>query len=284
MTPPFRLRKRKVNTEKRDYGHVLVLAGSRGMSGAAVMVAKAALRAGAGLVTVGVPKAIYPIVARQMMEGMVKPLAATSQGALAMSAWREIRAWLPKVTACAIGPGLSVNPATQRLVHRAIASLTVPMVLDADGINAFRGQAKGLRNAKAPIIVTPHQREAARLLGLSEETIERQRRQIAAQAAKTYNVVFVLKGHRTVVSTPDGRVSVNQTGNPGMATAGSGDVLTGVIVGLLAQGLPPFDAARLGVYAHGLAGDLAAKKVGQTSLIASDILDALPSAFKKLQS
>lgn len=282
MKPPVPsfMWKRRPDTHKGDYGHVLVVAGSIGMTGAPVLCASGALRAGAGLVTLGVPESVYFIVASQLAEVMVHPLPETLRGHLGASAWAALKPLAAKADAIACGPGLSQEPATAALVRRLVSQVDLPIVLDADGVVAFAGRYRSLlQKAKGPVVITPHPGEMARLLGVSTQAIQRKRLAVAAQVAKILRVTVVLKGHRTVVASPTGKRFVNTTGNPGMATAGMGDLLTGMIGALIGQGLVPFTAAKAGVYLHGLAGDLAAAKVGQVSLTAGDVLAALPDAF-----
>ena len=274
---------RSRNTHKGDYGHALVLAGSRGLTGAAVMTAQAAVRSGAGRVTLGTPRSVYPIVARRLVEVMTLPLKETARGSLAFSALDDILRFARKADAAAVGPGLSTRPSTRRLVAALVKRLACPLVLDADGINCLQGQAALLRKAKKRPVITPHDGEYRRLFGKKPPRALSERKEVAKKIASHYDCIVVLKGSRTVVSAPGGRVYVNHTGNPGMATGGTGDVLTGMIAAFLAQGLEPFLAASLAVYAHGKAGDAAARKKGETSLIATDLLDCLPGVLKKLE-
>jgi len=274
--------KRPVTAHKGDMGRVLILAGSRGMTGAAYLAGMAALRSGSGLVTVGVPDAVYLIIARQGAEIMVRPLPSTVKGTLSLKGIREIERMAHGQDVLAIGPGLSQHVTTQKLVRKVMTNLSNPLVIDADGLNALRGHLDILRKRKTPLILTPHPGEFLRLFGGKLDDSEVLRKKRALETAQTYGAVMVLKGHRTVVASPDGECYVNTTGNPGMATAGSGDVLTGVIAALWGQGFSGFEAACLGTYVHGLAGDLAARKVGQVSLTAGDILNTLPHAFKML--
>lgn len=276
------LPKRKPDTHKGDYGHVFVVAGSIGMTGAAALCSEAALLSGSGLVTLGICKSLNSILAKKLTEIMTRPLPETHEQTLSEKALPEILKFSEKVDCVAIGPGLSRNNSTQKLVKRLIASLNKPIVLDADGINALEGKASILKSVKAPIVVTPHPGEMSRLMPLSRNEIAKNKEKVAKGFANKYNVVCVLKGHRTVVAGPRGKIFINSTGNPGMASGGVGDVLTGMIASFIGQGLKPFDAAKLGVYLHGLAGDLAAKEKGEASLIASDLLNKLPEAIKKL--
>ena len=272
---------RRPDSQKGDYGHVLVIGGSVGFAGAPMLSALSALRSGAGLVTLAVPEEIYFVVASQMLEVMVHPLPAPEQGTLGPGSWAALQPLLAKADVIAVGPGLSQNPSAQKFVQKLIASTDLPVVLDADGINAFAGRSRPLlRKAQGPVVITPHPGEMARLLGISVDAVQRNRVKVAKETAKQLRVTVVLKGHRTVVASPAGETYTNTTGNPGMATAGAGDVLTGIIAALIGQHLDPFTAAKAGVYLHGLAGDLAARRVGQISLIAGDLLAELPAAFR----
>lgn len=273
---------RRRDSSKTDYGRVFVVAGSSGLSGACVMTTLAALRSGAGLVTVGVPKSLMSPLAKRLTEAMTFPLSETKQGTLARSAARPILRFLAKESALAIGPGLSLNRETQTVIRKVILSSRKPMVIDADGLNAFKGHTILFKKLKAPAILTPHSGEFVRLFGGKIPKTASERKHRAIKISRKFKVILVLKGHRTVVAAPTGEVYVNQSGNPGMATGGSGDVLTGVIAAFLAQKIEPFKAACLGVFVHGYAGDLAAKQKGEISLIASDIIAALPSAFQGL--
>ncbi|MBI3312332.1 MAG: NAD(P)H-hydrate dehydratase [Candidatus Omnitrophica bacterium] len=266
----FRFLWRRSNTHKGDYGHVLVIGGSVGMTGAPILCAEAALRSGAGLVSLVVPKAIYPIIARKAAaEIMVHPQPVPA------SLYR-------KADVIALGPGLSRKPAAKTLVRRLLARTTQPVVIDADGIAALKGM-KFLRRAGGAVI-TPHPGEMALLLGTTVRAVQADRKAVALKTAKRLGAVVVLKGHRTVIASPEGQMHVNTTGNPGMATAGMGDVLTGVIAALIGQGMEPFAAAKAGATVHGLAGDLAVKHIGEISLLAGDVLNELPNAFRKIQS
>ena len=272
---------RAPGAHKGDFGRVLILGGSRGMVGAAALAGEAALRAGAGLVTIGVPAEVYPILAAQVTCCMTRPLAATAAGTLAFAEIRALLEFAGQFDVVALGPGLGRHPETTRLVHELARSVEKPMVIDADALNALAEDMDVLRKAPAPRILTPHPGEMGRLAGLTTGEVQKARRNVAIWMARTHRAVFVLKGQGSIVT--DGvRVRVNRTGNPGMATGGTGDVLTGVIAALAGQGLAPFEAAVLGAHVHGLAGDIAARKFGQVSMIATDVLDALPEAFLKL--
>ena len=254
------------------------------MTGAAALCSEAALLSGSGLVTLGICKSLNPILEKKLTEVMTKPLAETKGQTLSERAFPEIMKFAEKADCVAIGPGLSRDPSTQRLIRKLIIALRKPVVLDADGINAIEGKVRLLRSAKAPIVITPHPGEMSRLIALSRNGISRAKEKVAKDFANKYNVVCVLKGHRTVVARPGGKSYVNTTGNPGMAKGGTGDVLTGMIAAFIGQGIRPFDAAKLGVYLHGLAGDLAAKDKGEVSMLASDLLNKIPDAIKKFQS
>ncbi len=273
---------RKSDSHKGDYGHVFILAGSYGLTGAAYLTSQASLLSGSGLVTLGIPESLNPIMEVKLTEVMTRPLAETKGLTPGLKAFPQINKILPGIDALAVGPGLSRNYQTQKLVHKLLLSVTKPLVLDADGINALIGKLEVLHNLKAELVITPHPGEMARLLNLSIAQVQKNRTRIAKDFAKKYNVVVVLKGYRTVIADPKGKIFINETGNPGMASAGCGDVLTGIIAAFLGQRMSAFEAAKLGVYIHGLAGDIAAKEKGRISLIATDILEKLPSAFKTI--
>lgn len=280
----IKIPKRKADSNKGDYGHVFVLAGSAGLTGAAALCAQAAIVSGSGLVTLGIAKSLNPIMARKLTEVMTKPLPETSGQTLSEKAFPEILKFAGKADCVAIGPGLSRNPGTQRLIRKLIVALSIPIVLDADGINAIEGKASILKSAKASIVITPHPGEMSRLVALSRDRISKAKEKVAKDFANKYNVVCVLKGHRTAVARPNAaKTYINKTGNPGMAKGGTGDVLTGMIASFIGQGIRPFDAARLGVYLHGLAGDLAVKEKGETSMLATDLLNKIPDAIKRYQ-
>jgi NAD(P)H-hydrate epimerase len=270
---------RLADSNKGTFGRVLVVAGSRGMSGAAVLSASAALRGGAGLVYLAVPQEILPIVASANPCYLTAPLPQDEQGRIAEAAEATLvnLAQARDVVAC--GPGLGAGPARTVLLTALLTRTKVPLVLDADALNALVGHTERLRHRPAPLILTPHPGEFARLIGSDVRAVQANRRELAVRFAADHGLVLVLKGHATLVS--DGRrVYQNGTGNPGMATGGTGDVLTGLIAALLGQGLEAFAAAQLGVYLHGLAGDLARDDLGEVSLIASDLLSYLPQVFQ----
>jgi NAD(P)H-hydrate epimerase len=277
-TPLPRLPERRPESHKGDYGRALLIGGSQGMSGAIALAGMAALRSGAGLVTLAVPRAVQDVVASFNPSYMTRGLADDGER-LDAAAADEVLALAEGMTVVALGPGLGRSSAITELVARLYREIKLPMIVDADALFALAEEKDVVHAPGGPRILTPHPGEFARLTGASAENVGSSRSEAAAKlAAGLPLTVVVLKGHRTVVADR-AQVSVNATGNPGMATGGSGDVLTGVITALVGQGLAPFDAARLGVHLHGLAGDLAAEQLGQASLIASDLVDFLPAAF-----
>jgi ADP-dependent NAD(P)H-hydrate dehydratase len=273
-----RLPPRASDANKGLYGRALVVAGSWGMSGAAVLCSSAALRGGAGLVRVAVPHAILPLVATANPCYMTAGLPQDDRGRLSGSALAELREQFRWCTVGVIGPGLGTNPDLGVLLRTLLAETTQPLVLDADALNALVPHLDVLKQRQGPLILTPHPGEFARLTGLETSVVQAQRQELALQFAQTHRVILVLKGAGTVV-TDGRRVYVNRTGNPGMATGGTGDVLGGLIAALVGQGMPPFEAAQLGVHLHGRAGDLARDRLGEASLIASDLLEYVPAAF-----
>lgn len=277
-----KIQKRSSETHKGSYGHVFVLGGSPGLTGAAYLTSMAALRSGSGLVTLGIPKSLNPIMEVKLTEVMTKPLPETAKGTLSNTALAEIKKFSKTLEVIAIGPGLSRNKNTGLLVKNLVSSLDKPIVLDADGLNVLEGKAKLLLKAKKEIIITPHPGEMSRLIRKSVSTIQNDRKGIAKSVSKLYNCITVLKGARTVVANPKGELYINETGNPGMATGGVGDVLTGMIASFVGQGITSFGAAKLAVYLHGRAGDLAMREKGEISIIATDLLHKLPSVLKNL--
>lgn len=287
MRLPQQLLQRRLNTHKRDFGHIFILAGSQRFSGAAVLVSAGCMRTGAGLVTLGIPKSLNSAIIKiKPLEVMTLPLSETKEKTLSLLSYKKIREFLKNINILVIGPGLSQNSSTQKLIRKLISEVGKPMVIDADGINALCNHLSILRGFPFPVsrfpkILTPHPGEMARLLNKTTEQIQKKRKIIAIDFAKEYNVILVLKGYKTIVASPEGKFYINKTGNPGMATAGSGDVLTGMVAAFLGQGLSSFEAAKYAVYLHGLAGDLAAKQKTQISMIASDIIEKIPEAIKK---
>jgi NAD(P)H-hydrate epimerase len=273
------LKPRAADSNKGSFGRVLIAAGSRGMSGAAVLCASSALRGGAGLVKLAVPEGILPLVAVANPCYLTAPLPQDANGQLADGAAAELLSLAQTNDVLALGPGLGRSPAITALVWSLLAQVQIPIVLDADGLNALQHNTERLKGRSAPLVLTPHPGEFARLLDTDVATVQSQRQELALRFAAEHGVVLVLKGHGTIV-TDGQRVYRNTTGNPGMATGGTGDVLTGLIAALIGQKLDPFAAAQLGVHIHGLAGDMARDDLGELSLIASDLLDYLPRALR----
>ena len=268
------------HSHKGTYGRVFVTGASTGMTGAAALTSQAAYRVGAGLVTVGVPKSLNSILEAKLTEVMSLPLSETAEGTLALDASAQILEFIETTgSILAIGPGLSQNPETVALVQNLIRNSERPTVVDADGLNALAKSRKLLSSLRPQTVLTPHPGEMARLIDGTVTDVERDRIGIAQQFAQEHNVTLVLKGAPTVVANGNGDVWINSTGNSGMATGGMGDVLTGVIAGLMAQRSPSHDAAVLGVYLHGLAADIATESIGVHGLMAQDVLDSLPTAF-----
>lgn len=269
---PFRLPRRKPDSHKTTYGRVCVIAGSYGMAGAAALVCLGAYRAGAGLVYLACPDRIADVLAAKLTEVVLLPQPSTSKGALA-----RLEGDFSRYDVIAIGPGLGRDPRTARAVLDVLHTVKQPTVADADAINALSERPRPIR---PDVVLTPHEGELSRLIKVPAEKIHARRRAIAQDTARRFNCVLLLKGHRTIV-TDGRRTYVNPTGNPGMATGGVGDVLTGVIAALIGQGLGPYQAACLGAYVHGLAGDLAARDLGEVSLMAGDLVSYLPKAFAR---
>ncbi|HUI83625.1 MAG TPA: NAD(P)H-hydrate dehydratase [Candidatus Binatia bacterium] len=270
------------DSNKGMYGHVLIVGGSFGKSGAAAMAGMAALRAGAGLSTVATPERVLPTVAAFAAELMTEPLPGTAAGSIALAASQRLLELAKAMSVVAIGPGIGRHPETVQFVHEAVQQTRIPVVLDADGLNAFEGHNHLLDGRGRPLVLTPHPGEMSRLAGIPVKAIQADRLNVARNFARDHQLVLVLKGNRTVIALPDGSAWVNPTGNPGMATGGTGDILTGMIAGAIGQ--MPADDARAtiaAVYLHGLAGDVAAETMGEHSLTATDLLAALPEAFRR---
>ncbi len=276
------LGRRESHSHKGTFGHLLVVAGSRGKSGAAALVARAALRSGVGLVTVATAASAQPTVASHWAEVMTEPLPETREGSISEPALGRVLELLARRQALALGPGLGTARPTATLVHELLDRRGAPAVADADALNVYAEIPERLRAGAWPLVLTPHPGEAARLLGTSTSDVQSDRLVAARALAERTGAVVVLKGHRTLVAAPDGRVAFNSTGNPGMATAGTGDVLTGIVGAYLARGLEALDAARLAVYVHGRAGDLVAQTLGEESLVAGDLIQALPQVLAEL--
>lgn len=285
MRLPPQLLSRKKEAHKGEFGHLVLVAGSQGMNGAVFLAAKAALRSGCGLVTMVVPVGIHSIIKVQLPEALSLPVSQTEEGTISQEAQKEIDSYLArrKVDALAIGPGLSGHPQTQEFIFRLIERIKVPSIWDADALNALASRKEYLekiKNHPQSFIFTPHPGEFSRLIEKSAEYILQNRLELAKEFSNNYNVCLVLKGYHSLVIEKN-QVYENKTGNPGMASGGCGDVLTGIIGSFLAQGLSSFEAAKYATYIHGLSGDLAAKSQGQLSLIASDLIEYLPQAILK---
>lgn len=273
---------RPANSYKGDYGHVLVVAGSRGKTGAACLTAAACLRSGAGLVTIGVPESLTDVFQSRVVEEMILPLPDAGNGMLAASALDEILYFIAeRADVLAMGPGVGVSDDMKKIMDGLVRMSAAPMVLDADAINSLAGRSDLFKKAKSPVVLTPHVGEMSRLV--ARQLVAEGKIEDARSFAKDTGTNLILKGAPSIVACADGRLSINTTGNPGMATAGSGDVLTGMVAAFIGQGLDPAAASVLAVYLHGLAGDIAASDKGMHSLIASDIIAAVPSAFLTLR-
>lgn len=262
--------RRPPGANKTDFGRVLVVAGSYGMAGAAILACRAAHRTGAGLVTLATPSRIYPAIAPALVETVIRPWDRPDL--------REILAL--RADAAAVGPGLGLTGETIALVEGLVRRFDRPLVVDADGINALALRRGAFARRRAPLILTPHEGELSRLIDIPAADIRKNRERIAVNTARKLGIILILKGRGSIV-TDGARMTVNPTGNPGMATAGSGDVLTGILAALLGQGFDAFDAARLGVWLHGRAGDLAWADRGGAPLIAGDLVEALPRAIRE---
>ena len=282
------------DSNKGMYGHLLVIGGALGKAGAVAMAGFAALRAGAGLVTVATARSVLATVAGFHPELMTEPLKETDSGSIALNAVEHVRNLAEQKTVLAIGPGISRNSDTAELVRAVVSEATIPIVLDADGLNAFEGNAKdldrkvhrgGTNNAKKTLVLTPHPGEMARLTGLTTAQIQRDRVNVARKFAQEHGLILVLKGDRTVVAGRDGEIWINPTGNPGMATGGTGDILTGIVAGLIAQNPNRVIEAVIGaVYLHGLAGDIAREHVGEQPLVATDLIKTLADAIRRIRA
>ena len=270
------------DSNKGTLGSLLCICGSYGMAGAAIMAGKAALRCGIGLLKIAVPKSIYPVCATNILESVYYPLEETSNGVISSKSTDFLLEMCEKSSAVVIGCGLSVCDDTKNLVQSVITNCKKPLVIDADALNCICNKPEILKNLKAPAIITPHPGEMARLLHSTPKTVNSNRENTAIDFAKKFGVVTVLKGAGTIIASPDGEVYINHTGNSGMATGGSGDVLSGIIGSLLAQGASPINAAAAGVFLHGTIGDLAAEKLGKISMLPTDMIDMIPTAYLKL--
>jgi NAD(P)H-hydrate epimerase len=273
---------RPPEAHKWSCGHVVAICGSTGLTGAATLTSVSALKSGAGLVTLVTPRSLNAVMEVKLTEVMTLPVGDTPEGSLAFDAGETILDFIGKADAIALGPGLSVHPDTVKLVRHILPRLDRPCVLDADGINAFAGSAGELGNLPFPLVVTPHAGEASRLTGVDKSQIMARPVDFAREVARDLGVVMVLKGAPSVTAGPDGDVFINPTGNQGLATAGSGDVLTGIIAGLLAQGVAPLLAAASGVYIHGYLGDILFQEYGYFGFLAGELADAIPGALASI--
>ncbi|MDI6809329.1 MAG: NAD(P)H-hydrate dehydratase [Candidatus Eisenbacteria bacterium] len=290
------LPQRSPTAHKGDCGRVLVIGGSVGMTGAIFLTCHSAMRAGAGLVFAGVPESLNDILEVKMTEPLTVPLPETKERTLSISSLEKILEILPGFDALALGPGLSRNEESAELARKLIGAATIPTVLDADGLNAFEGKGELLKKHGAPLSMTPHAGEMARLLGMQREDVERDRISIVETAARKFSSVTLLKGAPTLISTLSSagggkgqsevpvRTYMNTTGSAALATAGSGDVLTGTILAFLGQGLSILDATLLGAYVHGLAGEIAGEEKGIWGVVASDVAESVPRAMRKIHS
>jgi hydroxyethylthiazole kinase-like uncharacterized protein yjeF len=276
------LQPRCADTHKGQTGHLLVIAGSRGKTGAAAMTAMSAMRAGAGLVTLGIAESLNPILETQVLEVMTAPLPQSQNGALGTSAFENIKKMEAGKTCLAIGPGIGQAGETQSLVKKIISQSRIPVVIDADGLNNIAGQTQVLKSLKTPVVLTPHPGEMARLMDVTAAEVQQNRLQCARDFATNFKVHLVLKGAATVIAHPDGRAYINPTGNPGMASGGMGDVLTGVLAGFITQGFTPEAAAHAAVYLHGAAADTLAKTIGPIGYLAGEVMNAIPGEIKKI--
>ncbi|NLC39173.1 MAG: NAD(P)H-hydrate dehydratase [Clostridia bacterium] len=286
ITPQWcsaRLPVRSLASHKGNFGHVLAVGGAEGMTGAIYLAAAAALRSGAGLVTAAVPRSLHPILEMKTTEIMTRPLPETETASISAESLEVVLSLGKKASCILLGPGMSEHPSTASFVKSLLPQLTQPLVLDADALNILSEVPQMLASLRAPLVLTPHPGEMARLLKTSPREVQKNRVQVVREASRQWGAVVVLKGARTLVADPQGELFVNMTGNPGMATGGSGDVLAGIIAALLGQGLDPLTAAVIGVYAHGAAGDRAASVQGLMALSAGDLLNYLPSVFLDLE-
>lgn len=280
----FKLKKREDRTNKGDYGRVGIIGGSTGMSGSIFLSTESALRTGSGLVYGIVPKSLETIMSIKLIEAIVKPIEDESLGYFTERSIEEIFMEIENMNVLGIGPGMGVDSNRVKLISEIISDVEIPMVIDADGLNCLSKNIELLHKKKNEIVLTPHPGEMSRLIGVSIDEIEKDRIRYAKEFSKKYNIILVLKGNKTVVSNNKGDVYINDTGNPSMATAGSGDVLTGIISSLIGQGYDVFESAKLGVYIHGLSGDISRDKLGEYGVLARDILDNIPLAMKSLIS
>lgn len=270
---------RKRQSHKGKFGRVLIISGSSDYTGAPFLVTQSALRSGAGLVRLLVPKSIYEIEASRIVEGMVSAIPDQGKGYFGKISISPTLEKMKGQSVLAIGPGLGRQKATEVFIHDCLKNFQGPIILDADGLNAYTGRLEILMKIKKEMVLTPHPGEMERLLQKPCPESDAKRKSIAIECARLSGKIVVLKGSRTVVADPQGKVFINDTGNPAMASGGMGDVLTGVLAALIAQGMDLYAASCLAVHSHGSAGDLATRKVGQVGLLASDLLDYLPQTL-----
>lgn len=277
------LPQRSLNTHKGTYGRVAIIGGSRGMTGAPFLSSQSALKAGSGLVYTIIPKSLETIMSIKLTEAIIRPVEDDNKGYFSISSLADIIKEIKDKDVIAIGPGIGVDDDRLSIIKEIIHFYKGPIVIDADAINCLSKEPDILLNNDRTIIITPHPGELAKLLGKSIKEIQEDRIYYSKYASEKYNIIVVLKGFNTIVSSPKGEIYVNTTGNPGMATAGSGDLLTGIIASFIGQGLKPRDGAQLGVFCHGLAGDLACFDKGEYGLVATDILENIPYSIKKIR-
>jgi len=278
------LPERPEGAHKGTFGHLFALVTSRGFTGAGGLVAHAAERSGVGLVTVGIPAGVADVAGAMLVESMTRPLPCTEAETFAESAVAPALAFAANKTAVALGPGISRHPETVRFVDAFVRQCPVPLVVDADGLNCLSEDMSAAADREQPAILTPHPGEMARLTGKGTKDIQQNREGAATELARQTGCIVVLKGCRTVIAVPEGGVFINSTGNQGLATGGTGDVLTGLMGGFLAQKTAAADAAKTAVYVHGLAGDIAAARMTPRAMKAGDVIDALPEAFRRLEA
>jgi NAD(P)H-hydrate epimerase len=271
---------RRPDTHKGDYGHLLVIAGSVGKTGAAAMACEAALRMGAGLVTLAIPRSLNVIMEVKLTEVMTEPLPETPKQTLSLRAFNSILRLCENKRAVIIGPGIGTFKETQSLILKLIKTLDLPIILDADGLTALATQPKILPATNRSLILTPHPGEMARLIRSTVKDVQEDRIGISRNFSQSHHVHLILKGHRTLIATPKGEVFINPTGNPGMASGGTGDVLTGMIGGLICQGFDILSSLQISIYLHGLAGDGVAQELGEKSLVATDIIKKIPTLLQ----
>jgi len=277
------LKPRRPDTHKGRAGHVGVLSGSRGKTGAATLISEGAGRVGAGLVTLFIPSSLNPVLEVKLTEAMTYPIRETEDQTPSDTALSQILSFMEGKQALAMGPGISVHPETAALVKALVRQAPCPMVLDADALTILADDLELLRKAPFPLVLTPHPGEMARLIHGSTRTVQEDRLGVALEFSRDHGVTLVLKGHRTIIAAPDGRLAINSSGNPAMASGGMGDTLTGMIAGFLGQGFDPFEAACLGVYVHGAAADRRIGNIASRGLLASDLLEEIPRVIGRIE-